>query len=138
MKSQTQKLRSLVVLMVLFTISQVHAQNVTATVTKLSSAEGTLMIELVDKAGKTIDQKAISVTGKECEVKFENVTVGTYAIRYFHDENNNGKMDTGTFGIPKEGYGFSNNARGFMGPPDFEDMLFEVSGNVEMTLKTVN
>jgi uncharacterized protein (DUF2141 family) len=33
-------------------------------------------------------------------------------------------MDTKLFGIPKEPYGFSNNAKGFMGPPSFEDAKF--------------
>lgn len=116
----------------------VYAQNITVTVTKLSAASGKLMIELEDQNGKAIDAKAATVKGKTCVVVFEDVAPGTYAIQYYHDENDNGKMDTGIFGIPTEGYGFSNDARGFMGPPDFEDMLFEVKGNVEMTLKTVN
>ncbi len=126
-----------VIVLLAFTAT-VYAQNVTATITKLESAKGILMIELVDKNGKTISNKAVEVSANECKVTFENIENGTYAIRYYHDENGNGKMDTGTFGIPKEGYGFSNNARGFMGPPDFEDMLFTVDGDVSMTLKTVN
>ena len=128
----------LTTLVLLAFTATVYAHNITATVTKLSSPTGKLMIELVDKNGKTIEAKAASVDSKTCTVVFENVEAGTYAIRYYHDENENGKMDTGTFGIPKEGYGFSNNARGFMGPPDFEDMLFGVDGDVSMTLKTVN
>ena len=35
---------------------------------------------------------------------------GTYAIGIFHDVNLNNKMDNNFFGIPKEQYGFSNNA----------------------------
>ena len=53
---------------------------------------------------------------------------GTYAIGIFHDVNLNNKMDNNLFGIPKEQYGFSNNARAFFGPPAFEAAAFEVRG----------
>ena len=138
MKTNSLKSHIATLLLTFIVTLSAKAQNVSATITKLASSDGMLMIELVDKSGNTVDSKAIELKGKECEVTFENVSNGTYAIRYYHDENKNGKMDTGTFGIPKEGYGFSNNARGFMGPPDFEDMLFDVEGDVSMTLKTVN
>jgi len=53
---------------------------------------------------------------------------GEYAVKIFHDENANGKLDTRMFGIPSERYGFSNNARGKYGPPDYEEAAFMVSG----------
>ena len=43
-----------------------------------------------------------------------------YAVAIYHDENSNKKFDT-FFSIPKEHYGFSNNAPVFFGPPTFED-----------------
>ena len=60
-----------------------------------------------------------------CDFK---VSPGTYAVAVYHDENANGKFDTGLFGIPKEGYGASNDARGFMGPPRFNDAKFIYKG----------
>lgn len=51
---------------------------------------------------------------------------GEYAVKVFHDENNNGKLDTRMFGIPAERYGFSNNAGGKFGPPEYEDAKFIV------------
>jgi uncharacterized protein (DUF2141 family) len=59
---------------------------------------------------------------------FGPVPAGTYAVACFHDENNNGKLDTGLFGIPKEGVCASNGATGFMGPPSFRDAKFDTSG----------
>ena len=53
---------------------------------------------------------------------------GTYAIGIFHDVNLNNKMDNNFFGIPKEQYGFSNNASAFLGPPAFEAAAFELNG----------
>ena len=49
---------------------------------------------------------------------------GEYALKVFHDENANDELDTLMFGIPKERYGFSNNARGSFGPPDYKDARF--------------
>ena len=51
-----------------------------------------------------------------------------YAIAIFHDKNSNNKFDT-FFSIPKEKFGFSNNARVFLGPPKFEDASFFVGQN---------
>jgi uncharacterized protein (DUF2141 family) len=60
---------------------------------------------------------------------FERVPAGTYAVACFHDENKNGKLDTGLFGIPTEGTAASNNAKGFMGPPAFDKAKFSFSGS---------
>ena len=59
---------------------------------------------------------------------FDPIPAGTYAVACFHDENGNGKLDTGLFGIPKEGTVVSNHAKGFMGPPSFADAKFTFSG----------
>jgi len=53
-----------------------------------------------------------------------HIPCGEYAVKVFHDENGNDKLDTRIFGIPAERYGFSNNARGTLGPPDFSDARF--------------
>ena len=59
---------------------------------------------------------------------------GTYAIGIFHDANLNNRLDNFFFGIPREQYGFSNNARGFMGPPSFEDAAITVEGVTELRI----
>ena len=59
---------------------------------------------------------------------------GTYAIGIFHDANLNNRLDNFFFGVPREQYGFSNNARGFMGPPSFEDAAFSVEGRTEISI----
>ena len=58
---------------------------------------------------------------------FEKVEYGKYAIAIYHDENENRKLDRNMIGIPSEGYGFSNNAKGsILGPPKFQDTSFSV------------
>lgn len=53
---------------------------------------------------------------------------GRYAVQAFHDENGNGKIDQELFGIPKEGVGFSNDARIKLGPPKWTDAMFDTTG----------
>ena len=67
----------------------------------------------------------------------EDVPAGTYAIKLYQDENNNGKMDMGFKG-PKEPYSFSNNAFRSFGPPLFAEASFEVTDDgavIDMRLK---
>jgi uncharacterized protein (DUF2141 family) len=54
---------------------------------------------------------------------------GEYAISLFHDENNNSIIDTNFIGIPKEAFGFSNDALGLMGPPSFKNAKFNALNN---------
>jgi len=67
-------------------------------------------------------------------INFDSIPTGTYAINVYHDKNNNKELDTNFFRIPKEPYGFSNNIRGSMGPPKFQDVKFMVEKtNVSLT-----
>lgn len=70
------------------------------------------------------------------QVVFEALPAGDYAIKYFHDENNDRKLDTNIFGSPIEGYGFSNNAEPNFGPASFEDMAFSVNDGDEQVKNT--
>ncbi len=60
------------------------------------------------------------------EIVFENIPSGQYGLSVMHDANGNDKLDTNILGIPKEGFGFSNNAMGTFGPPSFEKAKVEV------------
>lgn len=64
---------------------------------------------------------AVAVEGKRASYVFRNVAHGEIAVKAFHDENLNEKLDTNLVGIPKESFGFSNNATGRFGPPGYED-----------------
>lgn len=68
------------------------------------------------------------IAGAAAACAFDPIPAGTYAVACFHDENKNGKLDTGLFGIPKEGTVASNYAKGFMGPPSFDKARFSFSG----------
>ncbi len=69
----------------------------------------------------------LPVKDKNVEAVFGGLEPGEYALAIFHDENGNREFDQGLFGIPLEGYGFSNGAGIFFGPPDFEDAAVKVN-----------
>jgi uncharacterized protein (DUF2141 family) len=81
-------------------------------------------------------RKWCPIANKESLCSFDPVPAGTYAVACFHDENNNGTLDTGLLGIPTEGVVVSNHAKGFMGPPSFKDAKFSFPGTAtELRLK---
>lgn len=63
----------------------------------------------------------------EIMVEIADLPYGTYAISLYHDENSNEQLDTNFMKMPKEPYGFSNNARGIFGPPKYKDAQFNFS-----------
>jgi uncharacterized protein (DUF2141 family) len=75
-----------------------------------------------------IQRRWCSIQGAESVCRFDPIAAGTYALACFHDENKNGKLDTNFLGIPNEGTVASNQAKGFMGPPHFNDAKFSFSG----------
>jgi uncharacterized protein (DUF2141 family) len=59
---------------------------------------------------------------------FNGIPAGTYAIAVFHAERNETQMETGLFGKPKQGYGFSNNPSSTFGPPGFASAAIAYKG----------
>ena len=106
---------------------------VTVKVTELRSSEG------VVRACMTTDPKrfpkcrgdagaysAVVPARETLTLTFPRVAPGTYAIALLHDENENGKADRALGMMPREGFGFSRDAKVRMGPPKFDEAAFEV------------
>ena len=76
-----------------------------------------------------IDTSFISIT-------FDSLYYGEYALSILHDENQNEKMDTNFLGMPKEGYGVSNNVNPIIHHPRFNKALFSLKKPQE-TIKII-
>jgi len=63
-----------------------------------------------------------------CTWRVEGLAPGQYAVAAFQDENGNGELDKGTFGIPLEHYGFSNHPQGKLRPPSYDRAQVEYRG----------
>ena len=100
-------------------------------ITGLESEEGQVRIAVFDSAENWLQEPVygavLDVEGQEVNWEIEGVLQGHYAIATFHDENQNGENDLNFLGIPKEDYGFSNDARGKFGPPKWKKAKFDIS-----------
>lgn len=127
-----KKLSSIIFL--LFAIGMVsQAQVLTVEVKGIEKIKGCLYMGFYNSSGtflkKPVTGVKADVTGKVMVVPVENLSKGVYAISMFQDENGNGRLDKGMMGIPKEKYGFSNDAMGYAGPPSFKAAKFEFRNN---------
>ena len=86
------------------------------------------------RAFKWVSQPA-NPNGMQCV--FADIPEGTYAISVFHDENDDGVLNTNFIGAPREGYGVSNNHTYSMHPPSFEESSFvmDAQGTIEMHIR---
>lgn len=89
------------------------------------AAEATLYVALYDSAAafagsKSLAAQTLPLRAGAARLRFSGLPPGRYALRVFADENGNGKLDTNPVGMPIERYGFSNDAKGNRGAPDFE------------------
>ena len=110
------------------------------TVNNIKNIKGKLQVCLTDKKEDFLKQcdyaKTVAVTNNTISLKIANIKTGVYSVSLFHDENNNGVLDTkGLFGIPSEPYGFSNNPRTTFGPPSFENCTFLIDGDKQIYIK---
>ena len=101
-------------------------------VTQLRSADGDVHIAVYDHAegfpkgdGMMVERTAV-IADDTARTVFHGLPPGVYAVAAFHDENGNDDFDTGLFGVPLEGYGFSNGAKAFLSAPAFSDAVVEV------------
>ena len=110
---------------------------------------GTLMLAIYNNAeafeGSVVKEKRSEIgvfKGLELYLEPQDSTQlsteipdGEYAIAFFIDANGNKKLDKNFLGIPKEQYGFSNNAMGTLSAPTFEQAKFMVAGNTIQNIK---
>ncbi len=97
----------------------------------IKTNKGKLFVALYDSEvsflKKAVKGAIVEIENGKAKATFENLEKGIYAVSSFYDKNDNGKMDTNFFGIPKEPTGLSNNAKGSFGPPKFKDAKFNIN-----------
>ncbi|TKG97424.1 DUF2141 domain-containing protein [Puteibacter caeruleilacunae] len=101
-------------------------------IVELRNNKGCVLLELLDDNDNSIKGIRKQIVNNTCLITITDLPAGTYVFKYFHDENNNEEIDSNWIGIPKEGFGFSNNAKGTFGPPKQEKMIFKFSSDTTM------
>ena len=107
-------------------------------INNLQSNNGPLYIRILDGNENPVIVGTSPVINYSARISFDSISPGKYAIQFFHDENENQKMDFSLIGIPKEKFGSSNNVKPILGPPKFEKMLFNLTENKKVIMKPVN
>lgn len=127
----------LLVLTILLLPHLASCQKLTVVVSNVKSDKGYILVALYNSGRSFMitPVKTAEAKAKEGHVMiiFQDVPEGDYAATVFHDQNNNKKLDENLLGIPKEGFGFSNDAMGTFGPPGFKECMFPISGNIVTT-----
>ena len=115
------------VVAILFIAIAAMAADLEVSVEGLRSAEGNVRVALHRRADDAEFPDGDGVAGMfrpaepdVVRIVFVDLPPGDYAVAVFHDADGDEELGTNILGIPIEGYGFSNDARGFMGPPSFD------------------
>jgi uncharacterized protein (DUF2141 family) len=116
--------------------------SVQVTVTGFENDMGNCTLALFDSEEGYDNDEPVSgyfepVVGGQVVMLLDSLPEAIYGISCYHDENDNGELDTGLFGIPQEGFGFSNNPKVVFSQPDFDDIEFDLSGNTEIEIELI-
>ena len=116
--------------------------NITVRVTNVNNKKGAVMLALFSSSkgfpyetSYAIQKQKGNAVNGVIELSFTDIPPGTYAIALFHDTNNDGKLNTNFMGIPKEGYGVSNNTYNTFSAPGYKESSFSHSDMTELTIQ---
>ncbi len=125
---------------VLYAQDSPRTGDLTVIVSGLKSDKGDLKIGLFNSAGSFQGKStkfrgsALPITGRRAQWLIEDVPLGEYAVKLFHDEDMDDRVDRNFIGMPSEDIGFSNHARiGLTGLPGFNRAKFRLD-SAEMTI----
>lgn len=119
------------------TYGQDNKHELTLVVNNIRNDKGRLAVQLLNEEELQIKGKHIYIKGKAASAVFHNLPQGKYAVRIFHDENQNDKMDFNWIRIPKEGYGFSGKPKNSFRSPDIKELLFQLDSDKKITINMI-
>ncbi len=129
------------ILFILTSFNPVTDAGLKVTITNLRNNNGHVLISIFkdgvgypDKPEISFKRTKLSISNKTASFDFTGLPTGNYAIAILHDENDDMKMNTNFLGLPKEGYGFSNNVMGAFGPPVYSKASFNYTASTAATI----
>jgi len=133
---QIRMKKTLFLIITLIAVSGSLWSQVTLTVeiSGIRNNTGNIMFQLLDENQKVVTQIMEPANTKKCSFVIKDLKPARYAVRYYHDENLSGEMETNRLGKPLEGYGFSNNVTAPFSMPPFEKWLFKVTDDTKIAL----
>jgi uncharacterized protein (DUF2141 family) len=99
------------------------AETLTVHLKNVRSSKGAIQLDLYTPNRKRAGKKRVAARQGDFLVQFDEIPAGVYGVYVYHDENSNGRLDTGgMLKLPIEGYAFSNDAKATFGPPSIKDL----------------
>ena len=140
-----KKLKLLFFILIMLTLYDGYSQSkktsltLTIEVASFENTKGVLRVCVTDQKDDFLKScafsKIVTVEDDTVSLKIENIEKGNYAVSVYHDENNNGILETGgVFGIPLEPYGFSNNPNMTFGP-SYKKSVFKMASDKNISIK---
>ena len=125
----------------LICISGIQAQNIEVLFTGIRETKGQIIVKVfaddkgfqADKEIKTFKFRKADIINGEMIAKL-NLDPGVYGFALLDDENWNSEMDYGFFGLPDEGFGFSNFYLSGLKRPKFEMFKFTLTKNQKLKI----
>jgi len=102
-------------------------------VTGIRNNSGTIRVAVCDQPnfpnGQCPYRTLAPAQAGEVTVTLPNIPSGIWAVAAYHDEANRNRLDLNWLGFPKQGIGFSRDARINFGPPKFPDAAFTLNAS---------
>jgi uncharacterized protein (DUF2141 family) len=120
--------------------------SITVNLTGVRSQKGNIVVCLWQNQAKdfpicsktaSFQSSTVKASGSNVAATFPNVPSGEYAITAFHDENQDGTLNRGMMGNPKEGLAISNvtfDQSRRRERPSFDKAKFTVNGAKTMSM----
>ncbi len=124
-------------------VFSIENPKLTINVTNIEILKGDIIIGVFDKEhnflkdGSAIKTYSIRVEENTETIVINDLPTGDYAISIYHDENSDNTCNMNFLGIPKEGYGFSNNFKPKFSAPNYSDCKFMLSKDLKLTIKLI-
>jgi uncharacterized protein (DUF2141 family) len=110
-----------------------RAADVEVSVTGIRNDRGNILVAICDKAnfpnGPCAYHAEAPARVGSVRIRVSGVPTGIWAAAVYHDEAGVRRLEYTLFGMPKQGIGFSRDARIRFGPPKFTDAAFRVGEN---------
>jgi len=117
--------------------SSLMAAELVVSVENIKKIEGSLYLSLYksqddfDTNNNAVKRQKVTVDTSTQKINLGDVQPGDYAVKVFHDINDNGKFDFGSSGMPAEPYGSSSQSKE-LAPPSFKDAKFALDKNQQV------
>lgn len=125
-------MRARLLLLVLLAAAPARAADLVVTIEGVRNDRGDIRAGVFDSPATWLDgdkalaHLAVKAAAPRTVLRFEGLAPGTYAVAFYHDENENRKHDRNFLGVPIEGYGFTRDPTVVLTPPDFAQCTIEV------------